>query len=114
MPQTMYANKIRLLECRMISREFCLGANKAFDCILPDTQSKGETEIVPTYLSEDNDPFVHVHVCIHCRGAFRREKFEDGAHTTGIYLCPECGIEGPLNIEIHAVDTLEKRSGKGD
>lgn len=91
-----------------------VGPNKAFDFILPIMQSKGETEIVPRDLSDTNDPFVHVHVCIHCRGAFRREEFEDGAQTTGIYPCPKCGVEGPLNIEIHAVDTLEKPSGRDD
>ncbi len=61
-----------------------------------------------------NDPFLHVHVCVHCRSAFRREEFEDRAHTTGIYLCPKCGVESPLNIEIRAADTLEKDSGKAD
>lgn len=64
--------------------------------------------------NETNDPFVHVHVCVHCGGAFRREEFEDRAHTTGIYLCPKCGLEGPLNIEIRAADILEEDSGKVD
>jgi len=57
---------------------------------------------------------IHVHVCLHCGGASRREEFEDRAYTTGIYLCPKCGVEGPLNIEIRAADALENASGNGD
>jgi DNA-directed RNA polymerase subunit RPC12/RpoP len=60
------------------------------------------------------DPFIHVHVCVNCGSALRREEFEDQAHTTGIYLCPKCGVEGPLNIEIRATDTLEEDSEKAD
>ena len=59
-------------------------------------------------------PLIHVHVCIHCASAFRREEFEDRAATTGIYLCQKCGVECPLNIEIRAVDTLENPSGNAD
>ncbi len=60
--------------------------------------------------NKTSDPFVHVHVCVHCGGVFRREEFEDRAHTTGIYPCFDCGIEGPLNIEIHAVSSLKRDS----
>ena len=67
-----------------------------------------------TDFNKPNDPFVHVHVCVHCGGAFHREEFGDPAHTTGIYLCPKCGVEGSLNIEIRAADTLEKDPGKTD
>jgi hypothetical protein len=31
-----------------------------------------------------------------------------------IYRCPKCGKEGPLNLEIRAVDTLENDPGKTD
>lgn len=81
---------------------------------LPVTQSKERTETVPIDLLKPHDPFVHVHVCVHCGNAARQEEFEDGAQTTGIYPCPKCGVESPLNIEIRAVDTLEKESGKTD
>ena len=67
-----------------------------------------------TDLGKPHDPFVHVHVCLHCGNAFRREEFEDRAHTTGIYLCPKCGVESALNIEIRAVDALENASGNAD
>lgn len=58
-------------------------------------------------LGNPQDPFVHVHVCVHCGSASRREEFEDRAQATGIYRCPKCGKEGPLNIEIRAVDTID-------
>ena len=69
---------------------------------------------MPIDLSKPHDPFIHVHVCVHCGSAFRREEFEDRAYTTGIYLCPKCGVEGPLNVEIRAADTLEKDLGETD
>lgn len=49
----------------------------------------------------------HVHVCAHCGGAFRREAFEGRMHDTGIFICPNCGAEGPLNIEIRELDESE-------
>ncbi len=69
---------------------------------------------MPIDLGKPHDPFVHVHVCVHCGSAFRREEFEDRAQTTGIYPCPKCDKEGPLNIEIRAVDALDTDSGKVD
>lgn len=44
--------------------------------------------------------FLHVHVCLHCASVFRREEMEGRVHTTGLFVCPKCGREGPLNIEI--------------
>lgn len=44
--------------------------------------------------------FLHVHVCTHCGTPFRREEVEGRVHTTGLFLCPKCEIEGPLNVEI--------------
>ena len=48
--------------------------------------------------------FEHFHVCVHCGGAFRREEFGARAITSGIYRCPKCGHEGPLNVEIREVE----------
>jgi predicted RNA-binding Zn-ribbon protein involved in translation (DUF1610 family) len=47
---------------------------------------------------------LHFHVCVHCGSAFRREELEGRAHATGIYTCPKCGVEGPLNIEIREIE----------
>jgi predicted RNA-binding Zn-ribbon protein involved in translation (DUF1610 family) len=42
----------------------------------------------------------HFHECVHCGSAFRREEYEGRALTSGVYLCPKCGLEGPLNVVI--------------
>jgi hypothetical protein len=48
-------------------------------------------------------PLLHVHVCLYCAIAFRREEVEGRVHTNGLFVCPKCGTEGPLNIEIREV-----------
>lgn len=50
---------------------------------------------------------LHVHVCVRCGGVFRREEVNGRAHTTGIFFCPKCGVEGPLNIEIVELEFSE-------
>jgi predicted RNA-binding Zn-ribbon protein involved in translation (DUF1610 family) len=47
---------------------------------------------------------LHFHICVHCGSAFRREELEGRAHTTGIFICPKCGAEGPLNLEIREMN----------
>lgn len=54
-----------------------------------------------------NSSLLHFHVCIHCGALFRREEMEGRAHTTGLFVCPECGKEGPLNIEIREINAGE-------
>jgi predicted RNA-binding Zn-ribbon protein involved in translation (DUF1610 family) len=49
--------------------------------------------------------FEHFHVCIHCGSAFRREEFSGRAITSGIYTCPKCGLDGPLNVEVREVES---------
>jgi predicted RNA-binding Zn-ribbon protein involved in translation (DUF1610 family) len=56
--------------------------------------------------------FEHFHVCVQCGGAFRREEFGARAITSGIYMCPKCGHEGPLNVEIREVENHAE--GKDD
>jgi hypothetical protein len=58
---------------------------------------------------QPNRLLLPVHVCIHCTNSFRREDVEGRVHTTGLFLCPKCGVEGPLNIEIQEVDEDESR-----
>lgn len=43
---------------------------------------------------------MHFHVCVYCGTQFSREDFEGRALTSGIFLCPKCDTEGPLNVEI--------------
>lgn len=46
----------------------------------------------------------HFHECVHCGGVFRREEYESRALTSGVYLCPKCGLESPLNIVVREVE----------
>jgi predicted RNA-binding Zn-ribbon protein involved in translation (DUF1610 family) len=55
-------------------------------------------------------PLLHFHVCKHCGAATRREEFEGRALTSGIFLCPKCGLEGPLNVEIREVQESESKA----
>jgi hypothetical protein len=72
--------------------------------------SSAEAEPVPTdNSSQPNCLLLHVHVCIHCANPFRREEVEGRVHTTGLFLCPKCEVEGPLNIEIREVDDDESQ-----
>lgn len=52
---------------------------------------------------------LHVHVCTHCNSFFRREAVEGRVHTTGLFICPKCGKEGPLNIEIRETSNSESQ-----
>jgi hypothetical protein len=54
----------------------------------------------------DTGELIHVHVCVHCMSLFRREAFEGRSITSGIFTCPKCGNEGPLNVEIKSADEL--------
>jgi len=57
-----------------------------------------------------NEPsllLLHVHVCLHCSCLLCREEMEGRVHTTGLFVCPRCGKEGPLNIEIQEVGNDE-------
>jgi hypothetical protein len=57
--------------------------------------------------NEPQSSLLHVHVCLHCASAFRREEVEGRVHTTGLFVCPKCGREGPLNVEIHEIEACE-------
>jgi predicted RNA-binding Zn-ribbon protein involved in translation (DUF1610 family) len=56
---------------------------------------------------EPGTPLIHVHVCVHCGSVFRREVFEGRPLTSGIFPCPKCGFEGPLNVEIREAKELK-------
>lgn len=44
--------------------------------------------------------FLHVHACVHCGHVRRREEIKGGELAIGILNCPNCGLDGPLNVEI--------------
>jgi NAD-dependent SIR2 family protein deacetylase len=60
-----------------------------------------------------NHSLLHVHVCVHCANSFRREEVEGRVHTTGLFICPKCGKEGPLNVEILEVGDKDSEIFKG-
>lgn len=66
-----------------------------------------------TDLDKTTHPLLHVHVCVHCGSAIRREELEGRGHTTGIFPCPKCGVEGPLNLEIREVNGSEPTTRNG-
>jgi predicted nucleic acid-binding Zn-ribbon protein len=65
---------------------------------------------MPANPNEPPSLLLHFHVCVHCGSAFRREAFEGRALTSGIFPCPKCGLEGPLNVEIRQSIEPEKKS----
>jgi hypothetical protein len=59
---------------------------------------EGGNGTAPSDFAGASDPYIHVHVCIHCESAFRREECSDQAQLTGIYRCSHCGSDSPLNL----------------
>lgn len=53
----------------------------------------------------------HFHACVHCGNLCRREEFDGTSIATGIYTCPKCGLEGPLNIVIQDVEDAATGAG---
>ena len=53
-------------------------------------------------LSEREFPkeLAHVHVCVYCGHARRREEISAREMGSGIFHCPNCESDGPLNVEI--------------
>ena len=45
---------------------------------------------------------MHVHVCVRCGHARRREEIAGPEMASGIFQCPNCESNGPLNVEIRS------------
>ena len=45
---------------------------------------------------------MHVHVCVRCGHARRREEITGPEMASGIFQCPSCDANGPLNVEIRS------------
>ena len=43
---------------------------------------------------------MHVHVCVRCGHTRRREEVTGQEMASGIFQCPNCDSNGPLNVEI--------------
>ncbi len=57
--------------------------------------------------SEFRLELVHVHVCVDCGNACRREEVDSHQLASGIFHSPKCGLEGPLNLEIQDISEVE-------
>lgn len=68
----------------------------------PECRWRGSAAVSSS--SQKNPELHHFHVCIHCGSAFRREEYDGQALISGVYLCPKCGMEGPLNVVIREDD----------
>lgn len=67
-------------------------------------RKRHESEATPLQadvLKQRHSPeFLHVHVCVYCRHARTREEISGREMGSGIFHCPNCESNGPLNIEI--------------
>ncbi len=56
---------------------------------------------------EPESHLIHVHVCVHCGKLLKREQFDGGQIASGIFHCPKCHLDGPLNVEIREIENLK-------
>jgi hypothetical protein len=62
--------------------------------------------------AEGGPNLIHVHACIHCGYLLRREEVDSRQVASGVYYCPKCDLDGPLNVKILDAAELEaNRSG---
>jgi len=50
---------------------------------------------------------MHVHVCPHCGYLLRREEVDGRQVASGMFHCPKCDLDGPLNMEIRDVTDVD-------
>jgi len=61
---------------------------------------EGEKPMEPSFETADSHHLVHVHVCVSCGRASRRDEPDGTPDARGVYRCSSCGHAGPLNIQI--------------
>lgn len=57
-------------------------------------------------LDDRDTGLIHLHICIHCGHARHREDVGEGEVQSGFLHCPQCGFDGPLNIEIRNLEAV--------
>ena len=72
-----------------------------------DRHNQHEVEngsLLPARMSRHGSPpdLMHVHVCVRCGHARRREEITGPEMASGIFQCPSCDANGPLNVEIRS------------
>ncbi len=60
---------------------------------------------------ETGTSLIHVHVCTHCGSVLRREQVDSRQVASGMFHCPKCGLEGPLNLEIRNTTEVDVNDG---
>ncbi len=70
-----------------------------------DRRNQREVEngsLLPARMSRHGSTpdLMHVHVCVRCGHARRREEITGQEMASGIFQCPNCESNGPLNVEI--------------
>jgi len=73
-----------------------MGNSKYGDLVEPELKVMSSTET----LDDRDSGLIHLHTCILCGHARRREEINVAEIRSGIFSCPDCGQDGPLNIEI--------------
>ncbi len=51
---------------------------------------------------------IHEHVCINCGQAVKREEVDSRQVASGMFHCPKCDLDGPLNLEIRNVTEVDE------
>ena len=54
----------------------------------------------PSPKSQCPSELLHLHVCVYCGHARKREDISGREMGSGIFHCPLCESDGPLNVEI--------------
>ncbi len=66
------------------------------------TVAKGKSQV-----EDGRVQLIHEHVCINCGQAVKREEVDSRQVASGIFHCPKCGLEGPLNVEIRNIGEVD-------
>jgi hypothetical protein len=98
--QTLSASNNSIADSRGRLSRMALGQGNETSDAVHTGPPEGATMTANPSANENRLPLLHFHVCVHCNSTFRREAFEGRALTSGIFTCPKCGLDGPLNVEI--------------
>jgi hypothetical protein len=60
-----------------------------------------------SYDHSSRPTLIHVNACIHCGHLLRREEIDSRQVASGIFHCPKCCLEGPLNVEIRNINEVD-------
>lgn len=70
--------------------------------------SRTEMNLLSSHSENGCGPKTHLHVCASCGHTRRREQVSTSEIGTGVFHCPNCDAEGPLNVEIRRSEKFEE------